>query len=72
LAFGYLFANFEQGGILDGLFTPVSGEFELLGKFGRCFIVRVGRLRSSSNSRTNRRLSSSVGNHFFPNFGGSI
>jgi hypothetical protein len=30
LAFGYFLTNFEQGGILDGIFTPVNGEFELL------------------------------------------
>jgi hypothetical protein len=34
--------------------------------------VRVDRLRNSSNSRSNRGLSSSVGNHFLLNFGGSI
>jgi hypothetical protein len=64
--------NFKIGGILDGIFTPVNGEFELLGKFARCFIMRVDRLRSSSNSSNNRGLRSSVGNHFLLNFGGSI
>jgi hypothetical protein len=64
--------EFRARGILDGIFTPVNGEFELLGKFGRCFIVRVVRLRSSSNSSSNRGLSSSIGNRFLLNFGGSI
>jgi hypothetical protein len=72
LAFGNYLTNFEQGGTLDEIFTPVNGEFELLSKFGRCFIVRVDRLRSSSNSSINRGLSSSVGNHFLLNFVGSI
>jgi hypothetical protein len=54
--------DFEHGGSLDRIFTPVNGEFELLGKFGRCFIMTVDRLRSSSNSSINRELNSSVGN----------
>jgi hypothetical protein len=60
------------GTLLVLILTPVNGEFELLGKFGRCFITRVDRLRSSGNNSTNREISSSVGNYFFPNFGSSI
>jgi hypothetical protein len=55
----------EQGGILDGIFTPVNGEFELLGKFGRCFIMRVDRLRSSSNSSSNRGSAAASGTTSF-------
>jgi hypothetical protein len=62
LAFGNYLTNFEQGGSLDRIFTPVNGEFELLGKFGRCFIMTVDRLRSSNNSSINRELNSSVRN----------
>jgi hypothetical protein len=56
LAFREIFTNFEQGSILDGIFTPVNGKLKLLGEFGRCFILRMDRLRngsikSSSNSR---------------------
>jgi hypothetical protein len=72
LAFRHFLANFEQGSILVGIFTPVNGEFKLLGKFGRCFIVRMDRLRNSSISSSNRGLSSSVKNHFLLNFGSGI
>jgi hypothetical protein len=67
-----LFREFRARGTLDGILTPVNGEFELLGKFGRCFITRVDTLKRSSNSSTNREISSSVRNYFFPNFGSTI
>jgi hypothetical protein len=64
--------NFEQGGTLDGILTPVNGELELLGKFGRGFILRMDGLRNSDSSSSNRGLSSSIGDHFLLNFGSSI
>jgi hypothetical protein len=67
-----LFREFGARGTLDGILTPVNGEFELLGKFGRCFITRVDKLRTSNNSSNNREISSSVENYFFPNFGSTI
>jgi hypothetical protein len=50
----------------------MNSKFKLLGEFGRGFIVRVDRLRNNSSSSSNRGLSSSVRNHFLPNFGSSI
>jgi hypothetical protein len=61
LAFGNYLTNFEQGGTLDGILTPVNGEFELLGKFRRCFIMRADRLRSSINNSTNRGSAAALG-----------
>jgi hypothetical protein len=54
LAFGNYFTNFEQGGTLDRILTPVNSEFELLGKFRRCFVMRVDGLRNSNRSSSDR------------------
>jgi hypothetical protein len=50
----------------------MNSKFKLLGEFGRGFVMRVDGLRNNSNSSSNRGLSSSVGNHFLPNFKSSI
>jgi hypothetical protein len=72
VAFGEIFTNFDQGSILDGIFTLVNGKPKLLGEFGRCFISRMNRLRNNSISSSSRGLSSSSGNDFLLNFGSSI
>jgi hypothetical protein len=38
VAFREIFTNFDQGSILDGIFTLVNGKLKLLGEFGRCFM----------------------------------
>jgi hypothetical protein len=72
VAFREIFTNFDQGSVLDGIFTPVNGKLKLLGEFRRCFILRTSRLRNDSINSSNRGLSSSSGNDFFLNFGSSI
>jgi hypothetical protein len=72
VAFGEIFTNFNQGSVLDRIFTPVNGKLKLLGEFGRCFILRTGRLRNNSISSSSGGLSSNGGNDFFLNFRSSI
>jgi hypothetical protein len=54
MAFGEIFTNFDQGSVLDTIFTPVNSKLKLLGEFGRCFILRTGRLRDNSMSSSSR------------------
>jgi hypothetical protein len=72
LAFREIFTNFDQGSVLDGIFTPVNGKLKLLGEFGRCFILRTDKLRNDSINSSSRGLSSSIGNDFLLNIGSSI
>jgi hypothetical protein len=72
LAFREIFMNFEQGSILDGTFTPVNGKLKLLGEFGRCFILRLDRLRNGSINSNSRSLSSNSRNDSLLNFRNNI
>jgi hypothetical protein len=60
-----LFHEFRERGTLDGILTPVNGEFELLGKFGRCFITMVDGLRNNSSSSSNRGSAAASGTTSF-------
>jgi hypothetical protein len=52
LAFREIFTNFKQGSILNGIFTSMDGKLKLLREFGRCFLLRMDRLRGDGiNSR---------------------
>jgi hypothetical protein len=72
MTFGESFTNFNQRSIWDGISTPMNSKFKLLGEFARGFVVMVDGLRNNNSSSSNRGISSSVGNNFLPNFGGSI
>jgi hypothetical protein len=72
VAFGEIFTNFDQGSVLDRIFTPVNGKLKLLGEFRRCFILRMGGLRNNSISSSSGGLNSNSGNDFLLNFGSSI
>jgi hypothetical protein len=72
MSFAEIFTNFDQGSVLDWIFTHVNGELKFLGEFGRCFILRTGMLRNNIISSSSGGLTSNSGNDFLLNFGSSI
>jgi hypothetical protein len=66
LTFRERFANFNEGNVWNGIFTPINGKLKFLGEYGRCFIPWTSRLRNDSFSGSSRGLSSSVGNLSLP------
>jgi hypothetical protein len=72
LAFREIFTNFDQESILNKIFTSVDGKLKLLREFGRCFLLRMDRLRGDNINSSSRSLSNSSRSDLLLNFSDNI